>query len=278
MLQTVVRVCQILFLVLAIAALGWFLSDKFKFEKRRELTLFEQGLAERVVERVVEELPRREAVKRMLVMPVSGQELDGRVTDLLVERLQDREEYDIIDGRDFEDVRTPESADEAIKLALKVKDARPDGVLFSRVLRSIGHHGVGARVELESRLVQIDPAGRFPSDVVRKTEEIESRASLDWFAPYMGSTSRLLRLGLWLAITAGLPFAFMPLVQGVVRRENNRMNAAMLASFTAVNVLAALVLMGIRVGAFGWLLVLLAGLGGFVYNFVICDRIDEMRK
>lgn len=280
MLQTIARVCQIAFLVLASAALVWWLSGKMSWERRRVLTPFERGLAERAVAGVVEELPRREAVKWLLVLPVGGQELDGRVTDLLVDRIQDREEYQVIDARSFEGVLSGlPTADEAIKLALKLrKDRTIDGILYATVRRDIGHHGVGATVDLEARLVHLDAAGKYPSDVVRKTERIESRASLDWFAPYMEQASALGRFGLWILIAAGLPFAFLPLVQAVVRREKNRWNAAMLLSFVAVDMLAALVLQGVRTGLFGWLLVLLAGLGGFVYNFIICDRIDEMRK
>jgi hypothetical protein len=201
------------------------------------------------------------------------------VTDLLVDRLEGREEYDIIDARRYEIFTTPPELSDALRVVRRLaKDARPDGVLISTVRRDPGRKGVGATVDLESRMIHLDPKADFPEEKVRATEKIESRASIDWFAPYMEQVSRLLRLGLWVVATAGLPFALFPVVQAVTRRENTRLNAALVGGLCLVNVVAALVLMGFRPGIFGWLLVLLAGLAGFVYNFVICDRIDEMRK
>lgn len=281
MLQTIVRVCQIAFLVLATITLGWFLSDKFGGPRQRELHPFERGLAERVVERVVERLPRRESIRRLLVMPVSGQELDGRITDLLVDRLGNREEYEVIDARRYDVVASPENVAAAIAQARRgklLKDARPDGILWASVRRDIGRKGLGAMVELEARLVRLDAKAEFPSDAVIETEKIESRASIDWFAPYMEQSSRLLRLGIWLGVTGGLPFALFPLVQAVTRKENNRLNAILLSGLVAFDAVAALVLLGLRPGFFGWTLVLLAALAGFIYDFVMCDRIDEMRK
>jgi len=276
-LQTIVRVCQIAFLVVATIALGWFLAGKLGGERKRELPAFERVLAERAVDRVVEDLPRRETLRRLLVLPVSGQDLDGRVTDLLLERLEARDEYDAIDAREFEGVLTPKDADEAIKAFRKLsKEARPDGILFASVRRDHGRQGVGARVELEARL--IDPKADFTGEVVRKTERIESRASIDWFAPFMEQISAPLRLLGWVLFTIGFPFALFPVVQGVTRRENNRWNAVLLGGLTAADGALALVLLGLRPGAFGWMLIVLACMAGFVYNFVICDRIDEMRK
>ena len=68
-----------------------------------------------------------------------------------------------------------------------------------------------------------------------------------------------------------------PLVS-FTRKENNRLNLALLGGLTTLDMAAALALLGLRPTFFGAVLVLLAGLGGFLYNFVICDKIDEMRK
>ena len=280
MLQTIVRVCQIAFLVLGSLALGWFLWGKLGGEKRRELPPFERRLAENVVEQVVRDLPRVEQIRRLLVMPVAGQELDGRITDMLVERIADeREEYHAIDARGYEGVLTPANVSEAISSAQKLLgDARPDGLLHANVRREFGHHGVGARVEMEVSIVTLDPKANFATQKVRGADGIESRASLKWFTPFMESRSGFWRIVIWIFLTAGLPFALFPVVQGITRRENNRLNALLLGSLVLFDVLAALALLGFRPGLFGWFLALLAAFAGFVYNFVICDRIDDMRK
>jgi hypothetical protein len=109
-------------------------------------------------------------------------------------------------------------------------------------------------------------------------QEIRSKVSLDWWEGAMEQTSRFLRFAIWGIVAGGLPFVLFRVVQAITRQENNRLNAALLSGMAAVNMAAALVLAGLRVGLFGWLLVALAGFAGFVYDFVICDKIDEMRK
>lgn len=280
MLQAIVRVCQIVFLVLAIAALGWFLYDRWSQDRRIELDPYRRVLAERAVGRVVDELPRKDAIKRLLVLPVAG-DVHGHVTDMLVNEVEERrDEYIVVDARDFEGVKTPANVAEGLAIAKKLaKEARPDGILQPTASLDYGRKGVGATVTVEAKLVTLDAKANFPSDTVQATEKIESRFSVDHWSATMEQTSSLLRLGLWIVGVAGLPFAIFPVVQSVTRRENNRLNAALISGLVAFDLLLALVLMGIRPGgAFGWLLLVLAGFAGFVYNFEICDRIDEMRK
>jgi hypothetical protein len=304
MLATVSRIAQIGFLVVATAAVGWFLYGQITAERPRELTPYERPLVERVVAKVVEELPRDERIRRLLVMPVKH-DLDGRVTDVLVDRLgREREEYDVIDARSYLGKGAPSDAKAALEVveALK-KDARPDGFLFPTVERTLPRDGVGTSVALELRLVpnekkedtvldrarrvaaflfpEADPAhdvAEIPGQEVSAQEKIESRFSMDWFAPTMHGQSSLVRFAIWLVLVAGLPFALSPVVTEVVRRENNRLNAALLAGFSAFNLLLALTLMGFRPGVSGWLLALVGTFFGFLYDFVMCDRIDEARK
>jgi hypothetical protein len=304
MLKTIARVCQIAFLVVATAALAWFLAGKLAGERRREFDPFERLLVARVVDRVVDALPRRYDVKRVLVLPVKD-DPDQYVTSELNRALRDRREYVFYDAREQGPSGVPTGLDDAVKRALKLKeDIRPDAILHSAVRMNVPRDGVGAEVALESHLVPLpekkeesaaEKARRlaayvFPDYVEAKaaelpdgpaieaTERIDSRLSLDWFACRMEEASAIGRIAIWVLLAAGLPFAFYPVVQAVTRKENNRLNAAMLTTFVLTNMAGAAVLMGLRPGILGWIAVLAAGAVGFVYDFIICDRIDEMRK
>lgn len=303
MLQTIVRVCQVAFFALGAVTLGWFLVGKLSGERRREMNPWERTCAERAVALVVDQLPRRDAIKRLLVWPVRG-DYDERITDILVDGLGTRPEYDIIDARK-ELKAVPSDWKTALETMQKLKaSTRADGVLYTTVERETPRDGVGTKVDMDARLVPlvgqessgvIDSARRlagvvFPSlapeqareeageEVHPPAQEIRSRASIDWWSGEMEQTSRLLRLAIWAAAVGALPFALFPVVQAVTRRENNRLNAAMLAGMAAANMAVALALLGLRVGLFDALLVALAGFAGFLYDFVICDKIDEMRR
>src|SRR5437870_4388821 len=141
MLQAIVRVCQIAFLVLATIALGWWLSGKLGRERRRELDSFQRMLAERAVAAAVAELPAREDVRRIVVPPVLG-DLDGRIGDMLADRVRETGRYEVVriddavkEGR----AALPTTPAEAVKVAKKLApETRADGLLFAVVGRDSG--------------------------------------------------------------------------------------------------------------------------------------------
>jgi hypothetical protein len=286
MLQTIVRVCQIAFLVLATVALGWWLSGKLGGERRRELDPFQRTLAERVVAAAVAELPAREDVRRVVIPPLLG-DLDDRVSDMLVERVEAAGRYEVVRPSRVEDAvkaglatHLPTTPEEALKLARKLApETRADGLVFGQVARDSGQRGLGAEVDLALRLVSLRPGAKVADEVVHPpAARIESRASLDYFAPWMEQVHWLWRAFLWLLFTAGLPFATFPLVQAVTAKENNRWNAALLGGLVLFDVAFAAALLGFRPGWFGGFVLLIAAFGAFIYDFAICDKIDEMRK
>jgi hypothetical protein len=283
MLQTIVRVCQIVFFVLAIVALAWWLGGKLGGESRRALDPFQRTLAERVVAEVAAELPQREDLRRVIVVPVAG-DLDRRVTDMLARRLD--EKYEIVSASKVDDaIRddwkgvSPTTRKAALALGRGLARAtQADGLVFATVDRSSGEKGLGAQVTLEAHLIRLSDGAEVPGGVARSTRRIESRASLDYFAPWMEQVHWLWRAFLWVLFTAGLPFAMFPIVQAVTARESNRLNALLLAGLVACDVAFAAALLGFRPGWLGAVVLVIAALSAFVYDFAICDRIDEVRK
>ena len=90
MLSTIVRIAQIGFLVTATGVLGWFLWGKLDSEPRRALDPFRRTLSETVVEEVAAELPRRDEIRYLAILPVGG-DVDDRVYDLLYDAISETE-------------------------------------------------------------------------------------------------------------------------------------------------------------------------------------------
>lgn len=286
MLQAIVRVCQIAFLVLATVALGWWLSGKLGGERRRELDAFQRTLAAKAVAIAVAELPAREDVRRIVIPPVLG-DLDGRIADMLVARVEADGRYEVVPPARVEEAvkdglahALPAKPDDALKLARKLAPAtRADGLLFTSVERGSGEKGLGAEVALHFQLLRLKDGAEVPGALVHDARaRIDSRASIDFFAAWMEQVHWLWRGFLWVLFTAGLPFAMFPIVQAVTSKESNRMNAVLLSGLVLLDVAFAAALLGFRPGWFGAFMLVLAAFGAFIYDFAVCDKIDEMRK
>lgn len=284
MLGTIARIAQIGFLVTATGVLGWFLWGKLKSEPRRELDAFRHTLAEEVVEEVVYELPRRDEIRKLVVLPVVG-DLDGRVFDMLYDELEDVELYFLADD-DFartyiaeersgkEPLSEPEAV--AVGRALREQDAAIEGVLFT-VLREFtdGRRGLGARVDMVASLLHIERGMVVPRGVVRAERTIDSRASLAFFTPYMQSSSLLLRIFGFVVFAGGLPFALFPVVRAVLRGRNTTHNIILVGALTLADVLFALVLVGLQPGVLGGFGLLLALLSGGIYNVELLEKLEQ---
>lgn len=286
MFQTPLRIALIAFFSVATVALVWLLIDQWG-EPRIKLDPYRQLLAKQVVHDVVWELPRRDEIRRLVVVPIV-RDVDERVTDLLYDALYERDLFFLANQSDVRSVienkfndREPLNIAEAVAVgrAMAADDTSIQGVLFPVLSAfSPGREGVGARVELKAWLVRLDSAATVPGGTVVSTTEMASRWDLDWFAAYAQSSSRFWRMVLWLLLTTGLPFALFPVVKAALAMDNNRANGALLGGLVAASTMWALVLMGLRPGWSGAALLVIAALGAFVYSFGICDWIDEKRR
>ncbi|MFC1706422.1 hypothetical protein ACFL59_06295 [Planctomycetota bacterium] len=284
MLGTLVRIAQVAFLVVATAALAWFLWGKLDWEPRRELDPFRRTLAEQAVSEVVYELPRRDEIRKLLVTPIV-RDVDHRVFDMLFDAVAESELYFVADDdlvldyiAEERDGQEPGTIAEAVEVGrvLREQDNAIEGVLFSTLPKfSDGRRGLGAEVKLDSWLVHLESGATVPGGVVSSTAEVASRASLDYLAPYMETVSPLFRIFVFLLAAAGLPFALFPIVKEVLRRRDTKINIALICGLTVLNVVFALALMGFRPGLGGVLFVLLGGAAGFVYNHDICEKIEQ---
>ena len=286
MLKTAGQIAKIAFLVVATGVLGWFLWSKMDHESRRPLDPFRRTLAEYAVEEVVhEKLPRRDEVKKLVVLPVVG-DLDRRVSDMLYDELEEADLYPLVsDGTvlDYikEDLegRHPLSNAEAVKVAkaLKEKDPAISGVLFSTLPAfTTNRKGVGTEVKLTCELLGLETGQALPGGVVSSSaHKIDSKASLDWYAPTMEQTTGVGRFFGWLLVTIGLPFALIPVERWIFAQKSTPLNLSLVLGLTFFSVFLALALMGFRPGWSGVLLLVLSFVAAGVYNHDLLEKIEE---
>lgn len=276
MLGTIAQIAKIGFLVTATAALGWFLWTRLDGEPRRELDPHRRILAARVVEEIARELPRRDEVRRLAVLPVVS-DLDGRVYDLLYDAIADADLYFLVSPsavREATEAKTgrvaPLTKAEAVAVgrALKEKDASVEGVLFSTLTEMTeGRRGLGAHVKLEASLIELTHANEVPGGFVTASSRIDRKLSLDYYAGTMHGASALGRFLLGLLLIGGLPLAlYVPVARRILRSRHNTANALLLGGMVLADVLIALALMGFQPGFLGGVVVFLAGLGGGIYD------------
>ena len=79
-------------------------------------------------------------------------------------------------------------------------------------------------------------------------------------------------VGIWIGIALVLPWAVFPVVPWVVKRDSNVAAGLLLAGITALDVVVALLMTGVRQnGTLTWMVLLLGFLSAGVYNFVVCN-------
>jgi hypothetical protein len=299
-MRFLVRGAQIVLALAVLGVVGWCVFGPG--ERRYELDPFQQQLADRVVGDLVEALPAREDVRRVVLPPIDG-DLDGRVTDMLRARVTAETRYELASPSKVDDAArlaarpgapslidmiaqrlrgdTPPTEDpyfaQALAVAKKVApETKADGALIADVDRTSGDHGVGAKVALRARLVRLSD-GKELGDVSRE-QRIDSRFSVAYLSPWMATVPRTGRIFAWLVFTAALPFALYPVVVRVTKKENNRLNAALVAVLTLASALGAFALAGFSGGFGSIILVLGASALACLYHMIVCDQIDEARR
>ncbi|MHC4831962.1 MAG: hypothetical protein ACYTFT_16675 [Planctomycetota bacterium] len=281
MLQTLARIAQIGFLVVITGIGGWFLYGKLKSEPRRELDPYRRILVADVIEEVVSEIPRRDEIRKLAVAPVA-RDVDGRVFDLLYDELGEAGLYFLADDdatlEAAKDAGAPTTIEAAVNFGrrLKADDPSIEGVLFTRLGEfSDGRKGVGARVGMDAWLLNLQSGATAPGGVIHKADSLDSRTDLRHFAAFSETVSPLLRVFLWALFVAALPFALLPVVKGVLKRRNTQRNLVLVAGFALASVLVALVLMGLRPGWTGVLLLFVGLLGSVIYSIAMFEQIEK---
>ncbi len=250
-------------------------------EARRDLDPFREHLANEAAREAASKLPRLDDVHRLVLPPVEG-DATRWLQEILAEAIEDDGFYDVVDLGDLREKRKEKLKDKD-PLAredwlLLARELKADAVLFARAEAfSEGRRGVGAKCALDLALARASDGAPLPEGKASVRREIGSRASLDYFTPFMQSSSVVLRLLAWLLLAAGLPFALYPAVKGVAGLESNKAAAFLVLGMTALDLLAGVALMGFAPGGFGIVLLAVGGLVVLVYNLAMGNRLADLR-
>ena len=113
---------------------------------------------------------------------------------------------------------------------------------------------------------------------------VASAAGIIWFWKHpeqLRAIWQVIKYALaWLGFAIVLPWALFFVPPWVMKKESNFTAGLMLAGYLALDVIAALLLAGVRGhGTLTWIVLLLGFGAAGVYNFLVCDslaeRIDE---
>ncbi len=86
----------------------------------------------------------------------------------------------------------------------------------------------------------------------------------------------------WLAFAAVLPWAMFLVTRWVISLESNTAAGLMLGGYALVDVIAALLMTGVRgLGTLTWVVLIAGFLAAGIYNFVVCEyvatRLEDSR-
>lgn len=266
--------------LLVILAVGVYLGAKILSGGGEDLDFFRTLLSERVAARLIRDLKNHPDIQSLCLYIPSGEKhelFNSRLEEALEAEgliIADAEEVKPalkkIFGDRLEVIKTDGQASELARIV--GTDATLVGELkqFSR-----GKGGLGAKVDFGVRLVE---AKSPDSVVVRKyRDEIGSRFSPAFIRGTIHESSPWMRIFAWILFVVLLPFLTISVVKRLLRRESNLHNALMLAGYTGVDLLVALILTGFYLSGFlVWVLLFLALSGGCFYNFLAFTKIEEL--
>jgi hypothetical protein len=248
-------------------------EDRLGYMRRR--------LAERVTTSAIADLPRRDVVKTVAVLPLAG-DPEGMLTRLLREKLAASGKYELLEESFFRKLlgefgRTEEPVArlaEAVALARKLG---VDAVVFGEVPEFRSSEQETA-VKLELRMAE-----RASGEAVfarAYSERMEgSRLSGSHWRARIADSSKGRRIFLWVCFALLLPLVTFPLIRRITAEESNALNFLMLAGYTLVDVLAALALTGFWIPTL-WTagILLLALAASAYYNYRIASLIDRLGR
>ncbi|RME03420.1 MAG: hypothetical protein D6805_06710, partial [Planctomycetota bacterium] len=134
--------------------------------------------------------------------------------------------------------------------------------------------GRGAGIDVGATLRLLDQGKELSIKPFR--QYITTEFSLIYISAWMRSRSAFWRVVFWILVVALLPLLLNRWVVRVASRQSNQANLAMILGFTLVDMALAFLLAGLQVeGLFTSILLFIGFLVAGIYNYEICDLIDD---
>ncbi|RME78775.1 MAG: hypothetical protein D6785_11830, partial [Planctomycetota bacterium] len=140
-----------------------------------------------------------------------------------------------------------------------------------------GKRGKGAGLYLKAQLQLVNEDGKVQEVKLKPFQQyIKTKFSLLYFSAWMNSIGWGWRILFWLLFTVLLPLSTTSLVIRIASYQSNKYNFLMILGYTAADMLMAFVLTGFNIsGTITGILLFLGFLASGIYNYEICDLIDD---
>lgn len=276
-----------------LAAVFWQAYDILT-PKQNDADLLRHAVAQVVIQKAVEQMPREYPVRQMAIAELVG-DRTGYIKQSLADELRKSDKFGIVTDTYVQNIlkevmtvakksglvsrRLVEelegggitSLEAAIELANRIGVAT---VLFGEVKEfSTGPEGVRLEMYLRIADAQTGKAlfgGAFAQE--------SNRSNL--FSPYLSvrikSASLGVRIFTWIVFTTLFPLIFGYVLMRYFRQESNVINLLILVGLTLIDTLLALALMGFSPASFPQQsLLLLAFIVGLAYNYLACSHLER---
>ena len=250
--------------------------------KAESFGFLRRTLADRVAVQVVRDLPGRKTEQTVAVLRLEN-DPGGFLTGLIDHKIRESGEFVTLSPslaqRVFAEIH-PQEAKSVATMEDALAVARGMGVdraVFGVLVEFTGGTSE-ARLRLDLRVVD-----RASGQAVfaRSYDERSGGgvlAPVHWRAR-LADSSKGLRILVWVAAALLLPLVTAPIIRRLTAIESNGVNLTLLAAYTLVDVLFALLLTGFWVATLWTTLLLLAALvGSLWYNYRVATAIDELSR
>jgi hypothetical protein len=245
--------------------------------RSRKVDTLRRILADRVLDEVIADIERRvirhEIRKRLTVLDFAG-ERGAYIADLLRKRLRRKgilaESRKSALRKAVEAVGLSDTATSAPKAASVADQLGADAAVFGQVEEFSRTDREGA-LRLQVAVAEA-ASGR---ELMRATY---ARAWPGGLLDVLASVGAGWRLLIWLGLAVVLPFAVYPIARAALERESNPLTFLLLFVMTALDVVAALLLLGFSVRTVWAALLIVAALGAATaYNYLVLNSYEKMR-
>ena len=247
----------------------------------KELSALRQAVAEEACEIALGRIPDNPDVFRVAVLPFE-RDYTGKVTDILRAKFSESGRYNISDKRVFDRAREllnlEPSEISSQENALRIgKQMEVDAVIYGSVPRLL-QDGSTASISLSVTMLRVPEGERLAAFDFQHS--LEPELFSEAYARMKSEEGSLIgRLLLWAVVCAALPLVLTRVVQSITVRDSNALNLLLVTGLVFVNLLLALLIVGIDLTTlFGGFLLLIVLATAAVYNYAICTRIDELAR
>lgn len=286
-IKTPITIALTVLLLLGVTYLGWSYWSS-EDEPIRALNPFEFHLVQNSCNHFAEELEGMEGLYDLVVLPIH-EKRKRNIPEMLADYLSYNTRINVKSMEDIYET-TREKKKELKKKEEKTAFDEEEylNTLYTKkvgsgVLKILvedfksGKRGKGAGIHLKGELyLRTESGGVKKIEVPSFKQYIKTKFSFIYFSAWMKSHSPWWRGIFWFLFMIFLPLSTTSLIVKIAGWQSNKYNFLMIMVYTGVDVLLAFFLVGfILYNSWVGFLIFLAFLVSGIYNYEICDLVDD---